>query len=259
MNHLSVASKPTSLVAGTSTTITFTAYDQFNNPVTSYHDSVSLSDVLGGGSFGGVTFSNGVGAVSASLYKAGSDSVVVNDCSLTSSQQRSDHGLCLVGHALHGQHFSRQQQHGRRHDDRERHRGRCLRQPGPELQRQCDAQRFGRRRSFSAVTFDTPGVGTATAVLDTAGSQTITAQDTTVASTNGSVGFSVTAGAATHLLVSASPASITAGGTETVSITAQDSFGNTATGDGDLVTLSDSLGGTAPVTATLASGLGSLP
>ena len=83
MNHLGVAANPTSLVAGQSTTVTFTAYDQFNNPVTTYSDTVTLSDALSGGSFAGITFSNGVGAVAASLYKAGTDTVSVKDGTLT--------------------------------------------------------------------------------------------------------------------------------------------------------------------------------
>src|SRR5206468_2398141 len=79
------------------------------------------------------------------------------------------------------------------------------------------------------------GVGTFSATLKTAGSQTITATDRDTSSVRGtSNGVSASAAAATHFAVSA-PASATAGAAFNFTVTAQDQFNNTATGYGGTV------------------------
>ena len=76
----------------------------------------------------------------------------------------------------------------------------------------------------------TNGVGTFNVTLETAGSQTVTATDTTTSTIAGNSGaVSVTAAAATHFVVSAASAS-TAGNAVTVTVTAKDAYNNTATG-----------------------------
>ena len=76
----------------------------------------------------------------------------------------------------------------------------------------------------------TDGVGTFTATLETAGSQTLTATDTVNASFLGtSSSITVSAAAATHFVVAA-PATATAGTPLTFTVTAEDQYGNTATG-----------------------------
>ncbi len=103
----------------------------------------------------------------------------------------------------------------------------------------------------------TSGVGTFTATLLTAGSQTITATDTVVPVTTGtSNAILVAPGAATHFLVIA-PATASAGTSFGFSVTALDQSGNTATGYTGTVhfTSSDSAA-TLPADATLTTGVG---
>ena len=75
----------------------------------------------------------------------------------------------------------------------------------------------------------TAGVGTFSATLKTAGSQTISATDTVTSSVTGTSNpITVTAAAATHFFLSA-PTTATAGAPLQFTVTALDSFGNTAT------------------------------
>src|SRR4029077_2405448 len=75
----------------------------------------------------------------------------------------------------------------------------------------------------------TAGLGTFSATLKTAGSQTITATDTATLAITGSAAVTLSAATATHFSVSA-PSSATAGTALSVTVTALDQFGNTATG-----------------------------
>jgi hypothetical protein len=75
------------------------------------------------------------------------------------------------------------------------------------------------------------GVHTFNATLATAGSQSITATDTTSGSVTGSqTGITVNPGTASVLAVVGFPSSITVGQSGNFTVTAQDSYGNTATG-----------------------------
>jgi hypothetical protein len=74
------------------------------------------------------------------------------------------------------------------------------------------------------------GVHTFSATLKTAGSQSLTATDSATSSITGSeAGISVTAAAATHLVIAA-PANASIGVAFSVTITALDAYGNIATG-----------------------------
>ncbi len=73
------------------------------------------------------------------------------------------------------------------------------------------------------------GVGTFSVTFQTVGTQTITASDTVTSSITGTSGPIVVSGPATHIAVSA-PASATGSVSFTFTVTAQDAFGNTATG-----------------------------
>ena len=100
------------------------------------------------------------------------------------------------------------------------------------------------------------GVGTFSEMLIKAGNQTLTATDTTTGSINGtSNAVSVTAAAATQLIVSGSPSTVTAGNAASFTVTADDTFGNTATGYNGTVhfTSSDTLA-TLPANSTLSNG-----
>jgi hypothetical protein len=103
----------------------------------------------------------------------------------------------------------------------------------------------------------TNGVGTFSATLKTAGSQTITATDTGTSSITGTSGtIAVSAAAATHFSVSA-PATATAGTAFTFTVTALDAFNNTATAYAGTVHFTSSDGqASLPADATLTSGVG---
>src|SRR5205823_4132957 len=74
------------------------------------------------------------------------------------------------------------------------------------------------------------GVGSFSATLRTAGSQTLTATDTVTSSIAGTSGsISVSAAAASTLVVNGFPSPTTAGVAGTFTVTAKDPFGNTAT------------------------------
>jgi len=101
------------------------------------------------------------------------------------------------------------------------------------------------------------GVGTFSATLKTAGSQTITATDTVSGSITGTSGnISVGAAAAASLTVSA-PGSATAGSSFNFTVTAKDAFSNTATGYSGTVHFTSTDGAAAlPANSTLTSGVG---
>ena len=103
----------------------------------------------------------------------------------------------------------------------------------------------------------TAGVGTFSATLKTAGSQTLTATDTmsgTLAGSSGAV--NVTLAAATHFAVSAR-ASATAGSAFTFTVTAKDANNNTATGyTGTVHFTSSDTAAVLPANATLTAGVG---
>ena len=75
----------------------------------------------------------------------------------------------------------------------------------------------------------TSGVGNFQATLKTAGSETITATDTSAGSINGTTGAVTVSAAAISKLAVTAPATATAGTAFTVKVTAQDTYGNTIT------------------------------
>ena len=99
------------------------------------------------------------------------------------------------------------------------------------------------------------GVGVFSAILTTAGTQTITATDTANSSLTGTSGsITVSAAAANHFVISA-PSSVSAGTPFSVTIIAEDSFGNPANYAATLgFTSSDQA--LLPVNATLTGGTG---
>jgi hypothetical protein len=101
------------------------------------------------------------------------------------------------------------------------------------------------------------GVGTFSAVLKTAGAQTITATDTVSQSLTGTSGaISVGAGPATHFSVTAPPSG-TAGSGLSLMVKALDQFGNTATGYNGTVHFTSSDGvANLPADSPLSSGAG---
>jgi hypothetical protein len=83
------------------------------------------------------------------------------------------------------------------------------------------------------------GVHTFSAILRSAGSQSITSKDTVTSSITGSqTGITVSPAAANHLILSRFPSVTTAGVAQSFRITAQDLYGNTVTSFADIVTFS---------------------
>jgi hypothetical protein len=76
----------------------------------------------------------------------------------------------------------------------------------------------------------TNGVGTFSATLSTAGSQTLTATDTADSTLTGAATGIVSPAAASTFTVTASPTTLTAGTGTSITVTAFDTFGNVATG-----------------------------
>ena len=97
------------------------------------------------------------------------------------------------------------------------------------------------------------GQGTFSVTLKTAGTQTLTAQDTISSTLVGtSAPIAVHAGAATHYLIAGTPSSLTAGTPFAFTVTAQDAFNNTASGYGGTVRFSSNdTGATLPPASTL--------
>ncbi len=73
------------MTAGATSSVTITAEDQYNNVVTGFSDTVTLSDSLGGASFSAVSFSGGEATVTATLDKAGTQTLTATDVSATLS------------------------------------------------------------------------------------------------------------------------------------------------------------------------------
>jgi hypothetical protein len=103
----------------------------------------------------------------------------------------------------------------------------------------------------------TAGVGTFSATLSTAGSQTITATDNATSSITGaSNAITVSAAAATHFAVTA-PSPVGSGSGFAFTVVAEDKFNNIATSYPGTVTFTDSAtGASLPANATLTNGTG---
>jgi len=103
----------------------------------------------------------------------------------------------------------------------------------------------------------TSGVGTFSATLATAGTQTITATDTAQSSITGTSGpITVSPGPATHFVVAA-PATAVVGTPLSFTVTAKDGYGNIATGYAGTIAFSATdPAATLPASATLTAGVG---
>jgi len=101
----------------------------------------------------------------------------------------------------------------------------------------------------------TNGTGTFNVTLVTAGTQSITATDTSNSGITGAEGgITITAGAATQFVISG-PTSVASGTSFSITVTAEDAYGNIATGYTGTVHFSDSASGaTLPANYTFTSG-----
>jgi hypothetical protein len=105
----------------------------------------------------------------------------------------------------------------------------------------------------------TNGTGTFSATLKTAGSQTITATDTVMASITGSLSIAISAGPVTHLFITAPPNAV-ADDAFDVKMSALDAFDNIATSySGTIQFMSTDPHADLPPVSTLPNGFGPFP
>lgn len=113
--------------------------------------------------------------------------------------------------------------------------------------------------TFGGITFSS-GIATVSSTYTKSGTQTVTATDNTNTISGTSAAITVSAAAASKLILSASTTAVTAGQTAGVTVTAEDQFSNVKTNYSDSVTLSDALSGNGysvnPITS-FTSGVGS--
>lgn len=113
--------------------------------------------------------------------------------------------------------------------------------------------------TFGGITFSS-GIATVAATYTHSGAQSVTATDNTNTISGTSAAITVSAAAASKLIISASTTAVTAGQTAGVTVTAEDQYSNVKTNYSDSVTLSDALSGNGysvnPITS-FTSGVGS--
>jgi hypothetical protein len=251
---------PTSVMAGSSGNFTVTAYDAYGNVATAYSGTVHFTSSDGQASLpADATLSNGTGTFSATLLTAGTQSLTATDTA-NSALSASERGIAVSPAAAST--FL------------------VAGFPSPDT--------AGTAANFSVTALDpygniatgyagtvhftssgaqavlpadatlTSGAGSFTATLVTAGTQSLTATDTTHASLTGTQpSIAVTPAAAGTLVVSGFAGSVTAGDVDSFTVTAYDAYGNLATGYTGTVHFSSSDGqADLPADATLTNGTG---
>ena len=240
---------------------TVVAEDQFNNTATSYAGTVVLSSSDTGATLeAGKVLTNGVGTFSATLVTSGNQTLTAADSVTTSVNGTA---VVDVGAVVQpATHF-------------------VLSAPsnvtvGTVFNFTVTAETAGNTAATSytgTVTFSSSdhgastvlpvdatlvnGIGTFSATLSTAGSQTLSAADTVATSiTAGTAAVTVTATSASHFVVSA-PATSSVGGGFNLTVIAEDKFNNTATSYAGTVVLSSSdTGATLEAGKVLTNGVG---
>jgi len=253
-----VVSAPSTATAGTAFNFTVTALDQFNNTVTGYSGTAHFTSTDGQAVLpADSTLTNGVGTFSATLKTAGNQTLTATDTVTASITGTS--GTVAVSTAA-ATHYAVSAP--------------ASAAPGIAFNFTVTAQdpfnntvtgysgtaHFTSTDGQAVLPADstlTNGVGTFSATLKTAGSQTLTATDTVTASITGTSGaIVVSSAAATHYSVSA-PASAIAGAAFTFTVTALDQFNNTATGySGTVHFTSTDAQAVLPADSTLTNGVG---
>jgi hypothetical protein len=255
--HFTV-SAPGTTMAGTAFSFTVTALDQFNNTVTNYTGTVHFTGSDGAATLPADTsLTNGVGTFSATLRTTGNQTITGTD-TLTSSITGTSITINVT--AAGGAHFAISAPASATAGTafnltitaQDPFNNTVTGYTGTVHFTSSDGQ-----ATLPADTTLTNGVGTFSATLKTAGSQTITGKDTLNASITGTSNtIAVSAASATHYTVSA-PASATAGTAFNLTVTALDQFNNTATTYSGTVHFTSSDGGaTLPANSTLTNGTG---
>jgi CSLREA domain-containing protein len=255
--HFTV-SAPASATAGTAISITVTGLDQFNNTAAGYTGTVHFTSSDGAAVLpANSTLTNGVGTFSATLKTAGSQTVTATD-TVTASITGTSSTIAVTAAAA--THFAVAAPASASAGVAFSLTVTALDPFNNAATGYTGVAHFTSSDGAAVLPANsvlTNGVGTFSATLKTAGSQTVTATDTVTASITGiSNAIAVSAAAATHFVVSA-PASATAGSAFSLTVTALDAFNNTATGYSGVAHFTSS-DGTAvlPANSTLTSGVG---
>jgi hypothetical protein len=263
-----IVAAPSNATAGVGVTFTVTAVDPFNNVATTYAGSVTFSTSDHGSSTalpGASGLTNGQGVFSATLTTAGSQSITAADTVNTSITA----GTATVAvSAAAASHFVVTAPAATTAGNNltftvvaeDKFNNTATGYAGVATFSSTDT---GPSTKLPPVSGLTGGIGTFSATLTTAGSQTLTATDNNTSGVTGNISgtsatISVSAGSASHFAVSAA-ASTTAGQTVDFTVVAEDPFNNTAVGYGGTVTFSSSDKGAStglPLSSPLTAGVG---
>ena len=257
--HFTVTASPANATAGMQQTLTVTALDADGNVVTGYAGTVHITSSDGQAVLPpDATLTSGVGSFSVTLKTAGSDSITAAD-TVTPAITGSDSGINVTAAAA-----SQLVVTG----------GLAAVAGGVETLTVTALDPYGNVATDYAGTVHvtstdgqavlppdatlTSGVGSFSVTLKTAGSDSITATDTVLSGIAGTEsGLVVTPGASSHFVVTGGSA-VVAGGVETLTVTAEDTYGNVATGYAGTVHITSTDGqAVLPPDATLTSGVGS--
>jgi uncharacterized protein (DUF2147 family) len=255
---LALTGLPTTLTAGTSQAITVTAQDDFGNTATGYNGVVLFTSSDGQAVLPtNANLTNGAGTFNATLRTAGNQTVSVSSGVLRgasasvavtagAASQFLVAGIpsTVVAGTAQPLTVTAQDSFGNT----------ATTYNGVVLFTSNDGQAILPTNARL-----TNGTGNFNATLRTAGTgRTITATDSTNSSITGSAtGITVVPGAASTLLLSGFPSTVTAGDSQSVTVTAQDAFGNTATGYSGVVLFTSSDGqAVLPSSATVTGGTG---
>ncbi len=251
---------PSPTTAGASHTFTVTALDQFGNTATGYSGTVHFTSSDGAATLpANVTLTNGTGTFSATLKTAGTQSLTATD-TVTNTITGSQTGIVVNGGAaatLTVSGYTTPTTAGTAHNFTVT----ALDQFGNVATGYSGTVHFTSSDAQATLPIDatlTNGVGTFSATLKTAGTQSLTATDTVTSTITGSqTGIVVTAAAAATLTVSGYLSPTVAGVSHPFTVTAKDAFGNTATTYAGTVHFTSSDGAaTLPADATLTNGTG---
>jgi len=253
--HFSV-SAPGSATAGTSFSVTVTALTSSNATATSYTGTVHFTSSDGSAILpGNATLTNGVGTFSVTLKTAGSQSVTATDTvtgSITGSTSVTVNAAAATHLVIPGGPEPFYTAFGFTISAYDAYGNLATSYNGTVAFTSSDPG-FANLGPVTLVN----GTGSQTAVLKTAGVDSITATDTTTPSITGTGYFTVQPGPATYLGVSA-PSSTYAGSPISVTVTAYDLYGNVATGyTGTVAFTSSDPQATLPAASPLTNGAGS--
>ena len=206
-------SAPATATAGAPFNFTVTALDAFNNTMTGYAGTVHFTSTDAAAVLpANVTLTNGVGTFSATLATAGSQTITATD-TVTSSMSNSSSTIG-VSASTAGPHFAVSAPATATAGTPFNLTVTALDAFNNTMTGYAGTVHFTSTDAAAALPADatlTNGVGTFSAILKTAGSQTIAATDTTTSATTGTSGVVAVSKKATTILLTASQTAVIAG------------------------------------------------